>query len=226
MEGNEQMKLRWRKEGLKILVAALVLSLMGIIGLKFSTGSWQVFSWIVTAAGLLMTVVIMAFFRDPERYSGAAPEMILSPADGQVTVVEEVNENRHFCGPARRVAIFMHIGNVHVQRMPVEGRLLWMKHIPGRFLPAMDNNAWCENEQRWFAFRRRSGKFALVQIAGLIARRTMSWIQEGCEYRRGERLGMIAFGSEIDIYLPLSASITVRPGERVYGGRTVIGEWN
>ncbi len=220
------MKLRWRKEGLRILVAALLLSLLGIIGLQFSTGRGQGFSWSLTAAGLLMTAVILIFFRDPERFSGAAPEMVLSPADGRVTAVEEVIEKRHFGGPARRIAIFMHIGNVHVQRMPVEGRLLWMKHIPGRFLPAMDKKAWCENEQRWYAFERSGRKFAVVQIAGLIARRTMCWIQPECEYRRGERLGMIAFGSEIDIYLPLAAAITVRPGQRVYGGRTVIGEWN
>ncbi|MCK5219870.1 phosphatidylserine decarboxylase family protein [bacterium] len=219
------MKLRWRKEGLRILIAALVLSLMGIIGLKFSIGFWHVFSGSVTAAGLLMTAVILVFFRDPERFSGAAPEMILSPADGRVVAVEEIIEKRHFGGPARRVAIFMHIGNVHVQRMPVEGRLLWMKHIPGRFLPAMDKKAWCENEQRGYAFERRGAKFVLVQIAGLIAQRTMCWIQPEREYRRGERLGMIAFGSEIDIYLPLSASVTVHPGEKVYAGRSVIGEW-
>lgn len=175
------------------------------------------------AAGLGSLAAI--FFRDPERHSPEGPDRVVSPADGRVVAVEVCEERRHLQGQARRIAIFMHVGNVHVQRTPSAGRLLWTQHHPGRWLPAFSARAARENEQRWYAFHGPRGDFAVVQIAGLLARRTRCWLQAGQTYPRGARLGLIALGSEVDVYLPLSATVNVAAGDRVKAGETVIGSW-
>ncbi|NTV53171.1 MAG: hypothetical protein HGA76_09210 [Candidatus Firestonebacteria bacterium] len=119
----------------------------------------------------------------------------------------------------------MNVANVHVQRMPARARLLRTDYQPGKFLPAFISRAGFENEQRWYAFDRGGQKFAVVQIAGLLARRIHCWIKPDMTYERGDRFGMISLGSEVDVYLPLSARIAVKPGDVVRAGETVLGEW-
>jgi phosphatidylserine decarboxylase len=109
--------------------------------------------------------------------------------------------------------------------MPADGRLGWTEYQPGRFDPAFLQSAKKFNEQRWYGFEGSGRKFVVVQIAGLVARRIVSWIKPEAVYARGERLGMIAFGSEVDLYLPLGVELTVRPGQRVRAGETVVGKW-
>jgi phosphatidylserine decarboxylase len=178
--------------------------------------------WILAAVLVGVTVF---FFRDPDRTSTESPERILAPADGRVVAVEVCEEPRHLLGQARRIAIFMHVGNVHVQRTPSRGQLVWTRHQPGRWLPAWSVRAARENEQRWYAFRGEQGDFTVVQVAGLLARRTRCWLQAGQVYPRGARLGLIALGSEVDVYLPLSVAVSVQVGDRVRAGETVIGSW-
>lgn len=210
----------------EVWLAAAALLAAGGIGL-WSGGSpaWHPAAGaiVVLAAGLGALAAV--FFRDPERRSPAGPERIVSPADGRVVAVEVCEEWRHFRGQARRIAIFMHVGNVHVQRTPSAGRLLWTRRQPGRWLPAFSAQAARENEQRWYAFHCPQGDFAVVQIAGLLARRTRCWLQAGQDYPRGTRLGLIALGSEVDVYLPLAATVSVKAGDRVKAGETVIGSW-
>ena len=221
------MKYRWVQEGYPLFWISGLLLLIGLLlngGLRALP--WRVAGIVIALLGLALGVISLVFFRDPERLSGAAENKIVAPADGRVVAVEEVTEDQYFKGPARRVAIFMHIGNVHVQRVPTPGKLVWMRHKPGLYRPAFMAEAAKVNEQRWYAFESSGRKYALVQIAGLVARRTISWIQPDRIYHRGERLGMIAFGSEVDTYWPLEVTITVKPGDKVLAGQTIIGEWS
>jgi phosphatidylserine decarboxylase len=198
---------------LGILLAFLQLIILKIVGLVIILGS-------VIAGG-----IIIYFFRDPERYSSAAPEAILSPADGRVIRIEQTTEDIYLKQPARCIAVFMHISNVHVQRVPSDARLIHTQHRHGKFRPILDSRAAYENEQHWYAFEHEDKKYTLVQIAGILARRTLSWLNIGCLYKRGERLGMITLGSEVDLYLPLSASVSVKVGDKVVAGETIIGRW-
>ncbi len=219
------MKLSFTREG-RILLWSLVFLMSVDLAAGILFEGWFQRPMLVLG-GLFgaLALVVLFFFRDPERKSGATPEAILAPADGLVVRVDEAEESRHLRAPAQRIAIFMHVGNVHVQRVPSEARVEWIKHQPGRFRPALDQRAASDNEQQWYAFTGPRGKYVLVQIAGMLARRTISWLAEGQACARGERLGMIALGSEVDLYLPLSAEVSVRPGARVKAGQTVIGAW-
>ncbi len=221
------MKLHWAAELLPFLSAS---GLLLAAGLALSAwlarrpaARWT--GWTLLALGLASAIVFLVFFRDPPRSSPAAPDKILSPADGTVVKVEETAEERFLGGRARRVAIFMSLTNVHVQRVPAAARLLWTDYRPGQFFPAFLRRAARMNEQRWYGFEHAGQRFVVVQVAGILARRIISWIKPEQTCSRGERLGMIVFGSEVDIYLPLSVRVTVRPGEPVRAGETVVGEW-
>jgi phosphatidylserine decarboxylase len=222
------MKWRWAAEMATPLAVTLAVLAAGAL---LSCGWLTKNSW-VRGAGLVLAVfsfslalLFLIFFRDPERISLAPENRILSPADGRVMVVEVLAENRVIGGQAQRVAIFMNVANVHVQRVPSRARLLWTDYKPGKFLPAFVSRAGFENEQRWYAFDHAGRKYAVVQIAGLLARRIHCWIQPEATYERGTRLGMISLGSEVDVYLPLSAQVAVKPGDVVHAGETVLGEW-
>ncbi len=219
--------MRWTQElypGLSL--AFLVFLLSGIPAWFFlEAPALRLAAGLLAAAALAVMCLLLVFFRDPERSSPAAAEKILSPADGRVMTVARVLEHEYFRGPALRIAIFMHIGNVHVQRLPGAGKLLWTRWRPGKYLPAFRREAARENEQHWYAFENNGRRFAVVQIAGLLARRTISRVTVGREYARGERLGMIAFGSEVDLYLPPETIVQVKPGDRVRGGKTILGAW-
>jgi phosphatidylserine decarboxylase len=217
--------MRWANEIIIPLLVSLTLVLLGAWGIRTPHLAGRTLGWIGLGFGLLLLITNLVFFRDPARQSLASQDVITSPADGKVFAVEEIDETRYFQGRARRVGIFMNIGNVHIQRLPSDGTLVWTKHVPGIFRPAFDRRAAFDNEQRWYAFAGEGKKFAVVQIAGLIARRTRCWIQEGQAYRRGDKLGMIMYGSEVDLYLPLSTRIKVGVGDVVHSGETEIGSW-
>jgi len=226
MESNRAMKYRFNKESKKAFGLLVGLVVIGIFMTIQKSAMWKYSGFAIILLSVIAVGAIIYFFRDPERHSSAAEEMIVAPADGLVVRIEQTLESRHLKGPAWRIAIFMHIGNVHVQRVPSAGTLCWTQHQPGRFLPILHSRASFENEQRWYAFENNNRNYTLVQIAGILAKRTISWLKPQHFYQRGERLGMIALGSEIDIYLPLSTSIVVKVGEKVIAGETIIGRWN
>jgi phosphatidylserine decarboxylase len=222
------MKFGWTNEMTVPMTAAVALLALGSV----LCGGWLSRSGWLRGAGLALALLafslcllFLIFFRDPERTSQAAANKILSPADGRVMVVEVLQENKVLQSQAQRVAIFMNVANVHVQRMPASARLLRTDYQPGKFLPAFISRAGFENEQRWYAFDHAGQKYAVVQIAGLLARRIHCWIKPDATYERGARFGMISLGSEVDVYLPLSAQVAVKPGDVVRAGETVLGEW-
>src|SRR5690349_16475662 len=171
---------------------------------------------------VLLALFVFSFFRDPDRVIPPEPGAVVSPADGRVVVVtEEENAGR----PGQRVSIFLAIWNVHVNRAPASGTIAKMDYRPGKFLAAMRERASFENEQNVFTLSTESGEMMFKQIAGLIARRVVSWKRAGEQVARGERIGLVRFGSRVDVWLPKGAEILVKVGENVKGGASVIAKW-
>src|SRR5215831_15961641 len=186
-------------------------------------GAGFLFHWYLPAAVLVfLALFVFSFFRDPDRVISADPGAVVSPADGRVVVVTE-EENAGF--PGQRVSIFLAIWNVHVNRAPASGTIGKVDYRPGKFLAAMRERASFENEQNVFTLSTESGEMVFKQIAGLIARRVVSWKKAGEKVLRGERIGLVRFGSRVDVWLPKGAEILVKVGENVMGGSSVIARW-
>jgi phosphatidylserine decarboxylase len=171
---------------------------------------------------LALAAAVGHFFRDPERRPPADPAAVVSPADGRITaVIAETFEGR----PGNRISIFLAIWNVHVTRAPLSGRLEKLEYRPGKFYAAMRSRASAENEQNVFYVDTGRGRIVFKQVAGWIARRVISWKAPGDSLVTGERIGLIRFGSRMDLWLPEEAEILVRPGQAVAGGESVVARW-
>src|SRR5882757_10342657 len=179
--------------------------------------------WYGAAAVLvLLAAFVFSFFRDPERMIPSEPGAVVSPGDGHVVVVtDEENPDR----AGKRVSIFLAVWNVHVNRSPAAGTITKMDYRPGKFLAAMRERASLENEQNVFTLSTDAGELVFKQIAGLIARRVVSWKKAGEKVARGERIGLVRFGSRVDLWVPKEAEILVRVGENVKGGSSVLARW-
>jgi phosphatidylserine decarboxylase len=190
----------------------------------FFGGITLAFHWWL-AAGVLIGLALFcfSFFRDPDRTIPADPDAVVSPADGRVVVIsEEENAGR----PGTRISIFLAIWNVHVNRTPLTGTITQVKYLPGKFLPAWDAKASTQNEQNVFTLSTPGGDIEFKQIAGLIARRVVSWKKPGESVFRGERIGLVRFGSRVDIWLPREAQVTVKVGDTVHGGSSTLARWS
>ena len=180
--------------------------------------NWYLASTILVFLG----VFVFSFFRDPDRLIPNEPGAIVSPADGRVVVVtEEENGGR----PGERVSIFLAIWNVHVNRAPASGTITNLQYTPGKFFAAMRERASAENEQNVFTLSTDAREIVFKQIAGWIARRVVSWKKAGEQVARGERIGLVRFGSRVDVWLPKGAEILVKVGENVKGGSSLIARW-
>ena len=171
---------------------------------------------------LLLGAFVLYFFRDPERTIPSDPDLLVSPDDGRVMeVVEEP-----FGGTSgRRISIFLSVFNVHVNRSPVAGRVSAMEYRKGQFYAAMRGRASEENEQNVIHVTTDRGEIVFKQIAGWVARRILCWKVVGDTVTRGERVGMIRFGSRVDIWFPVNVEILVRPGQNVTGGSSILARW-
>ncbi|MBI4643739.1 MAG: phosphatidylserine decarboxylase family protein [Deltaproteobacteria bacterium] len=176
--------------------------------------------------GLLGASFFAYFFRDPERPVPEDPGLIVAPADGKVVLVDEVREDKFLGRPAKRVGIFMNVFDVHVNRSPLAGTVVTSSHQAGGYKAAQRQDAAQVNEQQATMLEGEEGqRLLVVQIAGLLARRIISYVQPGQKLARGERLGMICFGSRVDLYLPPEAEVLVKVGDRVHAGSSVLGRW-
>lgn len=186
-------------------------------------GVFYLLQWNVAAVVLvLLALFVFSFFRDPERVIPADAGAVVSPGDGRVVVVtDEECEGR----PGKRVSIFLAVWNVHVNRSPAAGTITKMEYRPGKFLAAMRERASVENEQNVFTLSTDAGEIMFKQIAGLIARRVVSWKKVGEKVARGERIGLVRFGSRVDLWVPKDAEILVKVGENVKGGSSVLARW-
>jgi phosphatidylserine decarboxylase len=182
------------------------------------------FTW-VTVLSFLLTLFVVWFFRNPERTMPDNPLQLLSPADGKVIRIEEVASEERSGRPFLKISIFMNVFNVHVNRIPYSGEVVAIRYKPGKFLSANLDKASALNERNTVMIRTDDGREILtVQIAGLIARRIVCWLKEGAKVKKGERFGLIRFGSRVEVFLPLGSTLLVKIGDKVRAGETPIGE--
>jgi phosphatidylserine decarboxylase len=186
-------------------------------------GAAYLLHWYTGAAVLVfLALFVFSFFRDPERVIPTDSGAVVSPGDGRVVVV---TDEEHQGRPGKRVSIFLAVWNVHVNRSPAAGTIAKLEYRPGKFLAAMRERASLENEQNVFTLSTDPGEIVFKQIAGLIARRVVSWKKAGEKVARGERIGLVRFGSRVDLWVPKEAEILVRVGENVKGGSSVLARW-
>lgn len=182
------------------------------------------FGWKWPAAILIfLGLFVFYFFRNPERDIPSDPGLVVSPADGRVV---EIVDEPFDSVMGHRISIFLSIWNVHVQRAPVAGRIANVVYRPGKFMGAFRAAASRENEQNVIYMDTPQGTLVFKQIAGAIARRVLCWKNPGEEVSRGERVGLIRFGSRVDVWLPMDAEVVVKRGENIAGGASVIAKWN
>ena len=176
--------------------------------------------------GTVLFVFVLGFFRDPERAVPDGPGLIVAPADGRVIKAARVQDDRFLHGQATLVSIFMSPLDVHVNRAPITGRVIEMHYNRGKYFRAFADKASLDNEQNAILMEDERGRrLCFVQIAGFIARRIVCYLSVGMETERGQRCGMIMFGSRADLYLPPEATVCVAVGMRARGGKTVIAQW-
>lgn len=172
----------------------------------------------------LIAIFVLCFFRNPERKTPDAPGLVVSPADGKVIFVGEAEEADILKGRAKKISIFMSVFNVHVNRNPCSGTVEEIRYYKGKFLVASVDKASSDNERNAVLVRTDDGKKVLtIQIAGLVARRIVCWLKEGMTVTRGERFGLIRFGSRLDVFLPLESTISVKVGDVARAGETTLG---
>jgi phosphatidylserine decarboxylase len=201
------------KEAYKFAIPPLV------VGVACLIPGWK---W---AAGVLifLGLFVFYFFRDPEREIPSDPGAVVSPADGRVVaIVDEALDSM----VGHRISIFLSIWDVHVQRAPVAGRIANVIYRPGKFYAAFRSAASQENEQNIIYIHTPQGQLVFKQIAGAIARRVLCWKREGEPVALGERVGMIRFGSRVDVWLPMEAQVVARQGQMVKGGESILAKWN
>ncbi len=181
---------------------------------------------VLAVLGLFVTGYICYFFRDPDRMVPTGEGMVVSPADGKVIKVAQVEQTPYFEGACTRISVFMSVFNVHVNRSPYEGTIRQVTYHPGKFFSANLDKASRDNEHNALLLESPAGKpVGFVQIAGLVARRIICSVQPGDLLKRGQRFGMICFGSRLDIYLPTGTEIRVTVGDKVQAGSSIIARW-
>jgi phosphatidylserine decarboxylase len=183
--------------------------------------SWFLTPWL-SLLFLLLTFSTLAFFRDPDRAAPADPNLIVAAADGTVTDIVEVDENEFLKKRSRRIGIFLSIFDVHTNRAPINGRIIYRQHREGLCLDARRPESSEKNESMTWAFENSRVTIVVRQLTGAIARRIVAWSQIGDELEKGDRFGMIRFGSRTEVYLPLAATVLVKVGDHVSGGLTII----
>ncbi|MBI5598141.1 MAG: phosphatidylserine decarboxylase family protein [Deltaproteobacteria bacterium] len=214
------MRIPLAREGAPFIVlSAAVTALVFFSGLRKTSVVFLALSWFV-----------VWFFRDPRREIPGEPGSIVSPADGRVIKVEKAREERLLMDEALKISIFMNVFNVHVNRAPYDAGVLKVLYNPGRFLSADLDKASEENERNSILMEARGKaeggrRFVVCQIAGLIARRIVCRVSEGSAVKKGDRIGMIRFGSRLDVYLPPSVRIKVKVGDKVKAGSSILGWW-
>jgi phosphatidylserine decarboxylase len=197
-----------------------------IFAAAFATAVFALLGMRVPALiGLAATFCICCFFRDPDRVIPNYPGAVVSPADGKVVFAGPVDNSRFIQGPCIKISIFMSLFNVHVNRIPHEGRVKAVDYYPGKFFSANLDKASKDNEHNAVFVETKDGKtICTVQIAGLIARRIICTIQKGEDVARGKRFGLICFGSRLDVYLPSDTRLNVEVGNTVKAGTSVLGD--
>jgi phosphatidylserine decarboxylase len=229
-----------KRAGLRLLVrVTMVVGLLwvGALALDFARMHGQTASapvlWpglgVVCVVWILFAGFVVVFFRDPDPQPPGDPRLIVSPAHGKVDLVGETTEPEFMGGSCRRVSIFLSIFDPHVQNAPVTGKVALLKYQPGKFICALRTESAAANENVLIGFEPQTNpnrRLAVRLVAGVLARRIVPWIAPGEELVCGDRISLIQFGSRVEVYLPMSATVMVSPGQKVAGGKSVIARFD
>jgi phosphatidylserine decarboxylase len=213
--------MNFAREGLAFILIAALIAVAGYAA-ALTRRSWPL--WLLAFVLTLVALWVAYFFRDPERSGDRGDRLVIAPADGKVVMITEVDEPTFVHGRATRVSIFMNVFNVHVNRYPVSGTVKYVHRNPGKFLNAAGEASSLENEQTSVGLEAGGNRILVRQIAGLIARRIHTYSREGERVEQGERMGLIRFGSRVDVFVSPDASVRVKVGQTTIAGTTVIGE--
>lgn len=214
------------KEGYKTIgIAALIFGLIVLISFNFLSAAYPVITLIIFITALALFLFIISFFRIPNRIHTSGEDQIVCPADGKVVVIEEITDVEYFNDKRIQVSIFMSPANVHVNRNPVSGSVLYSQYHKGKYLVAWHPKSSTENERHSVVFKNDKGEILVKQIAGALAKRIVNYLKPGQEVKQAEEMGFIKFGSRVDVLLPLSAKVQVTLNQNVKGGVTVLATW-
>lgn len=210
------------REGYSTIIIVFLFSILVAIGTSFGP-AWL--GYIIYPLLIILCGLILFFFRDPQRTSPTDNSLILSPADGRVVLIQEIEEHEYIGGPATQVSIFLSPLDVHVNRVPVTGDLEFVKYYPGKYLMAWEDHASEMNERAHFGVKHPSGlKILFKQITGFMARRIVYHLEEGEQIQAGQRFGIMKFGSRMDVLLPNGVEIKVQKGDRTVAGESILAE--
>jgi phosphatidylserine decarboxylase len=213
------------KEGRTILFVLLISLATLNATLIYFFALAQTLQWIALGASVILFVLILQFFREPVFDVVKNERQVLAPADGKVVVIEETDETEYLKSRRIQISIFMSPVNVHVNRMPVGGSIRYYKYHPGKYLVAWHPKSSTENERTTVVAKMKNGTEVLFrQIAGAVARRIKCYVTEGQTLEQGQEFGFIKFGSRVDVFLPVEATILIKTGQSTTGGKTVLAE--
>ncbi len=214
------------KEGYKIIaLSTLLFGIINIVFFYFLSYEIPVITWIIFILTLGLLLFIISFFRIPERKLTVREDAIVSPADGKIVVIEEVQADEYFTDRRIQVSIFMSPLNVHVNRNPISGEVAYSQYHKGKYLVAWHPKSSVENERHTVVYRKEGKEILVKQIAGAVAKRIINYLQVGQKTQQSAEMGFIKFGSRVDLLLPLDAKINVKIGDKPKGGVTVIASW-
>lgn len=216
--------MRLHREGFTIIFVTTLVLLGLNYGVQALAGEGLI-SQIFLGLSLVFFVLVVQFFRNPSRNTPQGEGLIIAPADGKVVVIEEVEEPEYFKDKRKQVSIFMSPVNVHVNRAPVTGMVLYYKYFKGKYLVAWHPKSSTENERTTVVMEENGKQVLFRQIAGALARRIVCYVKPGVALNRGDEYGFIKFGSRIDLYLPLDTEILVDLNQKTVGGETIIAKW-
>jgi len=213
--------LNFAREGYPFIGIATVLAIAAF-ALALARRSWSL--WLLAIVITILALWVAYFFRDPERSGERGTHIVVSPADGKLIMITEVDEPAFVGGKATRLSIFMNVFNVHVNRYPVDGTVEYVHYNSGKFLNAAAEKSSIENEQSSVGIDTGTHRILVRQIAGLIARRIVTYSQKGQQVKQGDRMGLIRFGSRVDVFLPTNSRLRVQLGALTTAGTTVLAE--
>jgi phosphatidylserine decarboxylase len=214
------------KEGYtSIIVAVVVFAIINVLAFYFIASFSTVLGWLIFIGTFILLLFIVSFFRIPKRDHHQGETAIVAPCDGTVVVIEEVQPDEYFSEKRLQLSIFMSPLNVHVNRNPVSGEVLYSQYHKGKYLVAWHPKSSTDNERHSVVYRSGEREVLVKQIAGALAKRIVNYLKPGDVVEQGGEMGFIKFGSRVDLLLPLDTNITVKLNQKVQGGVTVLGTW-
>ncbi|MEE4196317.1 MAG: phosphatidylserine decarboxylase family protein [Bacteroidales bacterium] len=215
------------KEGVSILIILFIVLLGVNLAVYYLVGANTIYNWLTCIITIFLYGFVGFFFRKPNRSMVYDENKIFAPADGTVVVVEQTHEEEYFKDQRIQVSIFMSVWNIHINWFPIGGLIKYFKYHPGRFLVARLPKSSTQNERTTVVIEDQKKRQLLVrQIAGIVARRIISYVKNDGKVKQNAEMGFIRFGSRLDVFLPLDAKVKVKPGEKTRGSQTVIAEFN